>query len=53
MEMGESKQCKTNSATARHVTNIPWTLLLASSLYDQHRDVSYKPKDEYYDYNSQ
>ena len=56
IETGESKHSKTKSATARHVTNIPWTVCRVSLVgYDQHKDVSYKSynKDCYYCNNLQ
>ena len=33
METGESKHSKTKFATARHVTNIPWTVFLVFLLW--------------------
>ena len=33
IETGESKHSKTKSATARHVTNIPWTVFLVFLLW--------------------
>ena len=33
MEIGESKRSKTKSATARHVTNIPWIVFLVFLLW--------------------
>ena len=34
MEIGESKHSKTKSATARHVTNIPWIVFLVFLLWN-------------------